>query len=110
MHGQVRNRAQRGQLLHRLVGGPVLAERDAVVGEHVHDVQPHQRGQPDRRTHVVGENQERRAVRNDSAVRRHAVDDRAHRVLAHAEVQVAAAVTPTAAGRALVSSSPSPAD
>ena len=36
-----------------------------------------------------------------AAVRRHAVDDRAHRVLAHAEVQVASGVAPAAAGRAL---------
>ena len=35
-------------------------------------------------------------------MRRHAVDDRAHGVLAHAEVQVAAGVTPAAAGRALL--------
>ena len=90
-----------GQLLDRLVGRAVLAERDAVVGEDVHDVQSHQRRQPDRRPHVVGEDQEGRAERHESAVRRQAVDDRAHRVLAHAEVEVAAGVAPAAAVRAL---------
>jgi hypothetical protein len=35
-------------------------------------------------------------------VRRHAIDDRAHRVLAYAEVHVAAAVTPTSAVRTLL--------
>ncbi len=58
--------------------------------EHVQRVQLLQRGQADRRAHVVGEDQERGPVRDEAAVRGQAVDDRAHRVLAHAEVQVAA--------------------
>ena len=51
-----------------------------------------QRGEPDRRPHVVGEDEERRAVGMSAAVERHAVGDRAHAVLADAEVQVAAGV------------------
>ena len=89
--------AQAGELLDRLVRRPVLAEREAVVREDVDDVQAHQRRQADRRTHVVGEDQEGRAVGDEAAVRGQAVDDRAHRVLAHAEVKVAAGVAPAAA-------------
>ena len=48
--------------------------------------------EPHRRPHVIREDQERRAVRNDAAVQRHAVHDRAHAVLANAEVEVAAGV------------------
>jgi hypothetical protein len=60
------------------------------VREHVQHVQALQGREADRRAHVVGEDEEGRAVGNEAAVRGHAVDDRAHRVLAHAEVQVAA--------------------
>jgi hypothetical protein len=94
---RIRDRAQAGQLLDRLVRRTVLAQRDAVMGEHVHDVQSHQRGQADRRAHVVGEDEEGRAVGHDSAVRGQAVDDRAHRMLAHAEMQIAAGMAPAAA-------------
>ncbi len=89
-HREAGDRAQAHQLFDRLVRRAVLAERDAVVREHVQRVQLLQRGQADRRAHVVGEDQEGRAVRDEAAVRGQAVDDRAHRVLAHAEVQVAA--------------------
>ena len=83
------------------MGRAVLAERDAVVGEDVDDMQAHQRRQPDRRAHVVGEDQEGRAEGNGAAVGGHAVDDRAHRVLAHAEVKIAPGVAPAAAVGAL---------
>ena len=63
---RLRNRAQAGELLDRLMRGAVLAQRDAVVGEHVDHVQPHQRGEADRRAHVIGEDQERRAERDRS--------------------------------------------
>ncbi len=49
----------------------------------------HQRAQPHRRPHVVAEDEEARSVRPHLAVRE-PVEDRAHRVLAHSEVQVAA--------------------
>ncbi len=86
-HVQPRDGAQRGQVLDRLVGGPVLAEADRVVGPDVDDRRLHQRGQPDRRAHVVGEHQERAAVGPGRAVQRDAVEDRAHGVLADPEVQ-----------------------
>ena len=46
---QVRHGAQRGDLLDRLVGRPVLAEPDRIVGEDVHDADLHQRREPQRR-------------------------------------------------------------
>ena len=50
---------------------------------------PHDRGEPQRRLHVVAEDEEAGAERAQ-AVQREAVDDRAHAVLADAEVEVAA--------------------
>ena len=75
---QARDRAQRGEVLDRLVGRAVLAEADRVVRPDVGDRQLHQRGQPDRAAHVVGEDQERAAVDAGAAVQRDAVHDRAH--------------------------------
>ncbi len=69
--------------------------------EHVDHVQPHQRGEADRRPHVIGENQECRAERYRSAMRGETIQDRPHRVLAHAKVQVAAGKAPAAALRPL---------
>jgi hypothetical protein len=49
------------------------------------------RRQANRRAHVVGEDQERAAVRNHAAVERHAVHDAAHRVLANSKMDVSSA-------------------
>ncbi len=86
--------AQRGEVLDRLVGRAVLAEADRVVGPDVGDRELHERGEPDRRAHVVGEHQEGAAVDAGAAVQGDAVHDRAHGVLADAEVQ-----HPAVAGR-----------
>ena len=94
-HHHVRHRAQARELLDRLVRRAVLAERDAVVRPHVDHVRVAQRGQPNARPHVVGERQERRAERNHAAVMRHSREDRRHRVLADAEVDVPPAHIPT---------------
>ena len=48
-HVEAGHRPQRGELLDRLVGRPVLAEPDRVVGEDVDHRQLHQRREPDRR-------------------------------------------------------------
>ena len=69
----------------------VFAQPDGIVGVDEDDRQLHHRRQTNRRPHVVGEDEERRAVRAQTR-QRHAVDDRAHGVLANAEVEVAAAV------------------
>ena len=84
------DRAQRGEVLDRLVGRAVLAEADGVVGPDVGHGQLHDRRQPDRRAHVVGEDEERAAVHAGAAVQGDAVHHRAHGVLADAEVQHAA--------------------
>ena len=57
------------------------------------DVELHQRREPDRRAHVVGEDEERRAERlHDPAVQREPVHRGAHAVLADAPGDVAAGV------------------
>ncbi len=58
--------------------------------EDVKDRQAHQGRKAQRRTHVVAENQKCRAERSQMA-QAHAVDDRTHRMFAHAEMHVAAA-------------------
>ncbi len=83
------NGPQCRQMLHRLVGGAVLAHADAVVGEDADGAEMRQRRQSDGRAHVVGEDQERGPIGNNPAVIGHAVHRRAHRVLAHAEMDVA---------------------
>ncbi len=85
---QVRHRAERRQVLDRLVRRPVLPDPDRVVRPDVHDGQLGERRQPHRRAHVVGEDEERAAEHEEPAVVGDAVGDRAHRVLAHAEVEV----------------------
>ena len=88
----VRNCAQRTQLLDRLVRRTILTQPDRVVGVDVDDVSIHDARQPHWRSHVVGENQERRPIRNYSARQRHAVHDRAHSVLADTEMKVSARI------------------
>ena len=64
---------------------------------HMHHMHAHQRGQADRRAHIVGEDQEGRAVRHEAAMHGEPVGDRAHCVFAHAEVQVATGIAPAGA-------------
>ena len=84
------NSAQRGEMLDRLVRRAVFAEADRVVRHHMDDALAHQRGEPDRRPAVIGEDQEGAGIRNDAAVQRHAVHGRGHAVLAHAVMDEAA--------------------
>jgi|GEM_PF-3656481 len=85
---------QVGELFHRLVRSPVFAQSNAVMREHIDNLLLHDGRQPNGRTHVVGEEQERRSLRNDAAIHGHAVQNRAHPVLANTEVQIAPGVTP----------------
>src|SRR4029453_18465918 len=62
---------------------------------------PAERGERARRTHVVGEHEEGRAVRHEAAVQGEAVHRRAHGVLADAEVEVPSLGTPRAAHASL---------
>ena len=82
--------AQREELLDRLVRRSVLAHADRVVGEDIDDRKLHQRGKADGRFHVVGKDKEARAEGSDLG-QCEPVQDRAHGVLADAEMHVAAA-------------------
>src|SRR5712691_10786093 len=83
--------AQRRSVLHRLVGGTVLAQADRVVGEDENRADPHQRRHSQRISRVVREGEEGAAVGDDAAVQREAVHDRAHAELANAVIDVIAA-------------------
>ncbi len=82
---------QARHVLHRLVRRAVLAEADRVVRVDEDHALLHQRRHAHGVARVVGEHQERAAVRDESAVQRDAVHDRGHAELAHAVVQVVAA-------------------
>ena len=80
-------------MLDRLVRRAVLAEADRVVRPDPERLHVAERGEPDGRAHVVREDQEGRAVRLQHPLReRDPVHDRAHRVLADPERDVAARV------------------
>ena len=59
--------------------------------EDIDDGDFHERREPDRRTHIVAEYQEARA-KGPNLGQCHAVENRAHRVLTNAKVQIAPAV------------------
>ena len=75
-------------MLDRLMRRAVFAEADRIVRVDVDRVRRNQRRHAHRVARVVGEHQERRVVRNEAAVQREAVRDRAHAELAHAVVDV----------------------
>ena len=52
--------SHRDQMLDRLMGGSVFAQADAVVGEHIDRVDPHQAAKTDGWTHVVAEGEKGR--------------------------------------------------
>src|SRR6267143_1745382 len=87
-HRHVGNGAQRGELLDRLVCRPVFAQPDRIMREDVDRPEMRQRGQPNRWPHVVGEDQEGAAKRNESAMQRNAVQHRAHGVLADSIMEI----------------------
>lgn len=89
------------ELLHGLVCGAVFAHRDAVVCEHQHNMRMHQRSHADGGAHVVGDEEESRSQRQEDAVRCQSVDDGAHGVLAHIEVQLVPGAAPAASVAAL---------
>ena len=67
---EVGDEAQRPEVLDRLVGRPVLAEVHAVVREDEERLQVRERREADRRAHVVAEDEERRAERDEPVARR----------------------------------------
>ena len=86
-HGQAGDGAQCRQVLDRLVGGAVLTDSDGVVGPHEDRTDPHERRQAHGRAHVVGEHHEGAPVGAGEPVQGDPVEDRAHGVLAHTEVE-----------------------
>ncbi len=66
------------------------------VAEHELHRQAHHRGEAQGRAHIVGEDEIGDADRHDAAMRRHAVQHRAHGVLADAVVDIAAVGIPAA--------------
>ena len=87
---QIRNQAQRGRVLDRLVCRAVLAEADRIMREHMNDALLHQRGHAQGIAAVVAEREKRAAVGNEAAMQAHAVHDRGHAELAYAVAKVIA--------------------
>ncbi len=88
-HEHARDRPQHRQLLDRLVGGAILSQPDRIVRADIDDRQPHQRREPHRRLHVVGEYEEGAAHRAHPAVGGDAVEGGSHPVLADTPVDLA---------------------
>ena len=88
-HDEAGNGAQRYELLNGLMRRPILAITHGVMGEHEDGRNLHERGEPDRRPGIVAEDEERRAERPQFR-QRQTVDDRRHRMLANAEMKIAA--------------------
>src|SRR3972149_5447102 len=77
-------------MLHRLVSGTVLTEEYRVVCQHEDRRGRHQGREPDRRTQVVAEHEERRTEGPEPTVDGQSVDRGTHGVFAPPETEVAA--------------------
>ena len=87
---QVRDGAQAGQMLDRLVGRAVFAQTDAVMRHDIDRAHTHQRRQADRIAGIVREHQERAAIGDEAAMQVDAVHRGGHAEFAHAVADVAA--------------------
>src|SRR5260370_15650971 len=72
------------------MGRPVFPYPDRIVRENIDNRQLHDRAEPDRRLHIVGKDQEPRPERSQFR-QGEAVADRAHGVLADAEMEISTA-------------------
>ena len=79
--------------------GPILSHGNAVVRKDINHPQAHDRPKADGGLHVIGEYEERGAERDYAAMRGHAIHGGTHRMLAHAEGNIAARIAPCAAHR-----------
>ena len=86
----LRDQAQARRVLHGLVGRPILAQPDGVMGEHVDDRQTHQCRHANGIAGVVRKRQEGATVRAKTAVQHQAVHDGRHAELTHSVVHVVA--------------------
>src|SRR5277367_5431011 len=75
---EIRHRPHRRQVLYRLMGRAVLPKADRIVGENMRDPDFHQRRDPERRTAIVGEAEERRPGWEEAAVHGDAIARRRH--------------------------------
>ena len=66
----------------------VFPEPDGIVSVDVDHVTIHDRRETNRWSHVIGEDQERRAVGNESAVHRHAIHHCAHSMLTDSKMEI----------------------
>ena len=84
--------AQRRQMLDGLMGRPILAQADGIMGHHIDDPLAHQCGEADRRPAIIGEDEEGPAIGDEAAMERDAVHRRGHAMLAHAIIDIAAGI------------------
>ena len=90
-HQHVRHRPQPRQLLDWLMRRSILANTNRIVRHHVNHGGFHQRRQPHRWFHVIGEVKEGR-VEHFQTRDCHAVRRRSHAVFANSEVEVASSI------------------
>src|SRR5262245_52804289 len=91
-HKQMRDRTQRREMLDRLMSWSIFTQPNRIVRENINHLHFRKRRETNRRPHVIGERQERSAIRNQTTVERDTRERRSHRVLAHTEMQDAAVV------------------
>ena len=77
-------------MLDGLMGGAVLPETDGVMAHHIDGPLPHQRGQPQRWTAIVHEDQERAAVGDHAAMQGHTIHHAGHDMLADTIIEIVA--------------------
>ena len=61
---------QTGEMLDRLMRRTVFAQTDGIVRHHMNDPLMHQRAKTDGGAHVIGEDEERAGIGNDTAMQR----------------------------------------
>ena len=98
---QAWNGTQTSELLDGFVSGTVFTDTDAIVSKHVKGLEFAESAQTDGGLHVIGEDQEGSAERQQATMRRHAIYRRAHGVFANTERDIAPGIAPDAADRAL---------
>ena len=89
-HEEIGEGAQAGKRFHGLMGRAILAQTDGVMGQHLNVAGAHEGGQPQGRTHVVGEDEEGGARGDQPPMQAHAVDGGGHTMLADAPMDEAA--------------------
>ena len=88
----VRHQTQALDMLDRLMGRPILAEPDTVMGHDIDGPRVLDRGQPHRTTAIVGKHQERAAIGNDATVQCHPVHRCRHAEFADTIIDIATGI------------------